>query len=69
LGNDVKTVIDDVEIIALLPCWERSRGARLEVYAGLMYGREFAYFDRTAATALYAVSRDLIRSIIKRTVP
>lgn len=69
LGNDVKVVIDDVEAIVLLNCWERSRGSRLEVYAGLLYGRDFYYFDRTAENGVYPLNRATVRKCLKENMP
>lgn len=69
LGNDVRVIIDDVEAVVLLQCWERSRGARLEVYTALTYGRAVYYFDRCEPSGLYMPSREQIRTVIKRTIP
>lgn len=43
LSRDIKIVIDEVEGIALLPGWEKSRGARLEVCAALLSEKRFFY--------------------------
>ena|SRR6188508_741909 len=36
LSRDVKIVADDVQALILLPEWEKSRGAKLEVTTGLL---------------------------------
>jgi Domain of unknown function (DUF4406) len=41
LGRDVKIVADTVQGIVFLPGWERSKGARLEAYVGLLCKHEF----------------------------
>ena len=41
LGRDVQIVADQVEGIAFLPNWHKSRGARLEAFVGLLCGRSF----------------------------
>jgi len=45
LGRDVRIVADQCKGIALLPGWERSRGAKLEAMTGLLCGHQFALFD------------------------
>lgn len=41
LARDVKLIADDCGGIILLPNWEKSRGARLEAYIGLMMNLKF----------------------------
>jgi len=36
LGRDVRVIADQVGAIATLPNWHKSRGARLEVFVGLL---------------------------------
>lgn len=45
LSRDVKLIADQVDGIILLPNWWRSRGAKLEVFVGLLTGKKFAYFN------------------------
>lgn len=46
LSRDVKLVADDVGGIVFLPDWQKSRGARLEAFVGLLTGKKFAaYFE------------------------
>lgn len=44
LSRDVKIVADEVRGLVLLPGWEKSRGARLEAYVGLLCGHQFLTF-------------------------
>lgn len=41
LARDVKLIADTCKGIILLPHWEKSKGARLEAYVGLLVGAQF----------------------------
>lgn len=45
LARDVKLVTDQVTGIVLLPGWEKSRGAQLEAYIGLITRKHFMTCD------------------------
>jgi hypothetical protein len=45
LARDVKIVADKVTGIIVLPGWEESRGARLEMMVALLCGHELRYYD------------------------
>ena len=49
LARDVKIVADEVDGLVLLPGWDRSLGARLEAYVGLLGNKEFFEIDDTMA--------------------
>lgn len=45
LAEDVRVICNECEGIILLPEWERSRGAKLEVAAGLMQSLKYPDFQ------------------------
>jgi hypothetical protein len=69
LARDVKIVADQVDGIVFLPAWDRSRGARLEAFVGLMCGKQFFYYDHGSETGLYPIPPEQVRQTIKRNMP
>ncbi len=49
LARDVKIIADQVGGIIFLPKWQRSRGARLEAFVGLLCKHKFAWYDTYSA--------------------
>jgi len=45
LAEDIKLICDQCQGIILLPEWERSRGAKLEIACGLMQSLKFPNFE------------------------
>lgn len=70
LARDVKIVADEVAGIILLPDWEKSRGARLECFVGMLTDKTFdLYLGRSEGPfgphePLRNVGRDYIRARI-----
>lgn len=80
LSRDVKIVANEVSGILLLPGWHQSRGARLEVFVGLLTGKQFAIFqpersydyekDEVRTTGTYMpTTADRVRNILMRFMP
>ena len=69
LARDVKLISDAVGGIIFLPTWDRSRGARLEAFVGLLTGKVFAYYDRSSGTGIYHISADQVRRAIRENMP
>lgn len=57
LARDVKIVADEVDVVAVLPGWQSSRGARLETYVARLCGKpvvEYPTLDPVDARVLDA---------------
>jgi hypothetical protein len=59
LARDVKLIADRVERIIFLPNWERSRGAKLEGFVGILCNHDFATYhpDLPMPLAVRPISR------------
>lgn len=68
LARDVKLVADQIDGIIVLPGWMRSRGARLEVFVGLLCKKEFAEWNDNVGIA-YPRTADYIRNELKENMP
>lgn len=67
LARDVRIVSDHVDGVILLDGWEKSRGARLEVFVGLLTGKTFQQYVPGGVSPQY--SKDYIRQIIRENMP
>ena len=64
LSRDVKLIADACEAICFLPGWQRSRGARLEAFVGLLTGYKF--FDYDTRLGLVEINRfDVLNEIYR----
>jgi len=68
LSKDIIIVADEVDGLAMLPGWEKSSGARLEAFVGLLRKKRFAVYS-PVLHQLSWVSNDYIRQIIKDNMP
>ena len=67
LGRDVEIVADKVGGLILLPGFDRSRGARLEVFTGILCNKKFGLYDPSTESAIPA-DIDNIRNWLRRTI-
>jgi hypothetical protein len=68
LARDVKLIHNEIDAIAVLPDWQKSRGARLECFVGLLCNKEFYGVD-TRNGLLFPVSSEYIRSVMRENMP
>lgn len=72
LARDVKLIERKIGFFALLPGWERSRGARLEVFVGLLVGVKsfnLVTFGSDGSVHLTERTVDYIRQCIREYMP
>ena len=67
LARDVKLVSDEVDGVILLPDWQKSRGARLEVFVGLLCSKQFMLYRPGAVPR--AVPAEFIRNTLMWSMP
>jgi hypothetical protein len=63
LARDVKMVADKVQGVIILPGWESSTGARLELFAGLLTKKRFGWWDDNTGTAISASLMEIRREL------
>lgn len=69
LARDIKIVADEVQGLILLPGWESSRGARLEVFTGLLTGKRFMLCLPDEEKTAVAITSDSVRVCLMRNMP
>lgn len=72
LARDVKLIEKNIGHFALLPGWWKSRGARLEVFVGLLVGIESYHsvgFSQDGEILLHQVPIGSIRQMIRENMP
>jgi Domain of unknown function (DUF4406) len=68
LGRDVTRVADDVQGLIFLPDWEKSRGAKLEAYVGLLTGKKFMQWMPKGRDPM-TLDPDFVRGMLRRHMP
>ena len=68
LSQDIILVADVVDGLALLPGWEKSSGARLEVFVGLLRKKRFGLYY-PESKAIQFVDSDIVREKLVRNMP
>lgn len=58
LSRDVKLISDEVDAVAVLPGWEESRGARLEVFVARICGKPVFRYAPSDPTGVILISDD-----------
>ena len=72
LARDVRMIEREVGHFVLLPGWEKSRGARLEIFVGLLVGIQrfwWVLFQGDGAVLLYSADVPTIRQVIRDNMP
>jgi hypothetical protein len=67
LSRDIKIVADECYGIALLPGWEKSKGAKLEAFVGLLKGHVFYTVEEFPVNRIFVLpmERHHVASILK----
>jgi Domain of unknown function (DUF4406) len=68
LARDVKLIADKVDGIIMLPGWETSNGARLEMFVGLLTKKKFGWWDEHTSTVI-SDSITAVRHELKEFLP
>jgi hypothetical protein len=68
LARDVKMIADQLDAIVMLPNWQKSRGARLEVFVGLLCGKQFHQWC-PEGDCIQSVSTHWVRRMMMENMP
>lgn len=70
LARDVVLIGDVCDGIIFLPDWNKSRGAKLEAFTGLLTGKKFAvYVDHDGAEPVEWIEADAVREVLRANMP
>lgn len=65
LARDVKLIADKVDGIVMLPDWVKSRGARLEVFVGLLSKKSFGWYNIFTEEASFILTHYVREQLIR----
>lgn len=68
LAGDIIIIADEVDGVALLPGWERSSGARLEAFVGLLRNKTFGFYHPEDESIEF-VDKHRVREILQSNMP